>query len=116
MLRVVMPVMGPTIEPDVEEWRGAALCYAGGQLHAPLVPDGMMMARVRSLMCCSSLPASTWWVSAALWELLGRPPLSWADAVHVLFFPLVLSGVLAYPAEPLDEGHHQHGEHAEPGA
>ena len=70
-------------------------------------PHDGLPAPVRRAWRHIALAVLVWWVSGGLWELLGRPPLSWADAVHVLFFPLVLSGVLAYPAGPLDRGAHR---------
>ncbi|AHG87841.1 diguanylate cyclase [Gemmatirosa kalamazoonensis] len=45
---------------------------------------------------------TVWWLAGVLWELLGRPPLSAADGVQLLFFPLVLLGVLRFPAAPLE--------------
>ena len=42
-----------------------------------------------------------WAASAVIWELSGRAALSWADPVQMLFFPLVVWGVLGVPATPM---------------
>jgi PAS domain S-box-containing protein len=48
--------------------------------------------------------ACAWWMAGALWELLGRPPVSAADVVQLAFFPFVLAGVLAFPTPPAPRG------------
>ncbi|WP_284351498.1 putative bifunctional diguanylate cyclase/phosphodiesterase [Roseisolibacter agri] len=39
-----------------------------------------------------------WWAAGIVWEILGRPAVSAADAVQLMFFPCILAGVLAFPA------------------
>ena len=46
-----------------------------------------------------AVAVAAWVTAGVVWELTGRPPLSGADALNILFFPLALAGVLSYPAE-----------------
>ncbi|MGZ8471650.1 MAG: EAL domain-containing protein [Gemmatirosa sp.] len=56
--------------------------------------------RTRSAWRWIAIAATAWWTAALVWELLGRPAVSVADAVQLVFFPAILAGVLAFPAAP----------------
>ncbi len=65
-------------------------------------PAGDPDPRVRHAWRRLAIGVAAWWLSGVLWEVLGRPALSWADPVQMLLFPLMLAGVFAFPAAPTD--------------
>jgi diguanylate cyclase (GGDEF)-like protein/PAS domain S-box-containing protein len=56
--------------------------------------------RTRRAWRWMAIAATAWWTAGVIWEVLGRPPVSVADAVQFVFFPSILAGVLAFPAAP----------------
>ena len=78
---------------------------AGGLLVLWAAPAARTLdPRVRRAWRLLAGALTAWWAAGVLWMLLGRPPLSAADAVQLIFFPLVLLGVFGFPAAALERG------------
>ncbi len=61
-------------------------------------------AATRSAWRLLASAATVWSLTGVVWELLGRPRVSVADALQLTFFPLVIAGVFRFPAAVLTRG------------
>ena len=85
-------------------WTLAPLAVAMTVILAAAARDGAIPGEGRRAWRWLAAATATWCLAGVVWELCDRAPLSWADPVQLLYFPLVLAGVLAVPAVPMDRG------------